>query len=213
MSNYPINLVNLESGAVVIGGGAVAARKVQGLLAAGARVTIVAPQLTHELQDLAREQRIAVIQRAYQEGDLASARVVIAATDDSTINQAVYEEAQTRGILVNVVDDPAHCNFHVPAIVRRGQVTIAISTGGASPALAKHLRAEIERTIGAEYETLARLLAELRADVKVRVPRARHAALWRGLIDAALPLLRAGDENAARAIMQAILQKAESGKQ
>ena len=213
MSNYPVTLVDLEQGAVVIGGGDVATRKVQGLLNAGARVTIIAPQLTRELEDLARDQRIAALRRAYQVGDLRDARVVIAATDDPQVNQAVYDEARARGTLVNVADDPAHCTFHVPAIVRRGQIAIAISTGGASPALAKHLRAEIEKTISAEYELLARLLAELRPRVQARVPRERREALWHELIDATLPLLQAGDERAAREAIQALTQKAEGNKQ
>ena len=213
MSNYPVTLVDLEQGAIVIGGGDVATRKVQGLLDAGACVTVIAPQFTPELEDLARAQRIAALRRAYQAGDLCDARVVIAATDDPQVNQAVYDEARTRGILVNVADDPAHCTFHVPAVIRRGQIAIAISTGGTSPALAKHLRHEIEQTIGAEYELLARLLAELRPRVQARVPRERREALWHELIDVALPLLRAGDESAARKKIQTIIQKAEIGRQ
>jgi siroheme synthase-like protein len=213
MSNYPVTLVDLEHGAVVIGGGAVAARKVRGLLDAGARVTIIAPQLTRELEDLARDQRIVVLRRAYQHGDLRDARLVIAATDDPQVNQAVYDEARARGILVNVADDPAHCTFHVPAIVRRGQIAIAISTGGASPALARHLRQEIEKTIGAEYEQLAALLAQLRPRVQARVPRECREALWHELIDAALPLLQTGDERAAREAIQALMQKAVGGRQ
>ncbi|MCI0475069.1 MAG: bifunctional precorrin-2 dehydrogenase/sirohydrochlorin ferrochelatase [Anaerolineales bacterium] len=213
MSHYPITLVDLEEGAIVVGGGAVAARKVRGLLDAGARVTVIAPQLTRELEDLVRDTRIAVIRRAYQNGDLRDARVVIAATDEPQVNQAVYDEARARGILVNVVDDPAHCTFHVPAIVRRGNLAIAISTGGASPALAKHLRAEIEKTIGAEYERLAQLLAELRPRVQARVPREHREALWRELIDAALPLLRAGREADARRAMETLIQKAVDRRQ
>lgn len=210
MSHYPITLIDLEEGAVVVGGGAVAARKVRGLLAAGARVTVIAPQLTRELEDLARDSRIAVIRRAYQNGDLRDARVVIAATDDPQVNQAVYDEARARGVLVNVVDDPAHCTFHVPAIVRRGNLAIAISTGGASPALAKHLRAEIEKTIGAEYERLAQLLAELRPRVQARVPREQREALWRELIDAALPLLRAGRDEDTRQRVETIVTQYET---
>ena len=213
MSNYPVTLVDLEQGAVVVGGGAVAARKVQGLLDAGAPVTIIAPQLTHELEELAHTQRITVIRRVYQNGDLRDARVVIAATDDPQVNQAVYDEARARGILVNVADDPAHCTFHVPAVIRRGAIAIAISTGGASPALAKRLREEIEKAAGAEYERLAELFAELRPRVQTRVPRERREALWHELIDVALPLLRAGNENAARKEMQIIVRKAESSGQ
>lgn len=209
MPHYPITLVDLER-AIVIGGGVVAARKVRGLLDADARVTVIAPQLDAALEDLARAQRITVIRRAYQADDLRDARLVIAATDDPQVNQAVYADARARGILVNVVDDPAHCAFHVPALIRRGDLAIAISTGGASPALAKHLRAEIERMIGAEYETLARLLAELRPRVQARVPRERREALWHALIDAALPLLRDGRAQEARRAVDAIVEQAET---
>jgi precorrin-2 dehydrogenase/sirohydrochlorin ferrochelatase len=212
MSNYPITLVDLERGGVVIGGGTVAARKVHSLLDAGARVTVIAPQFTPELEDLARKQRIAVIRRPFQNGDLGGARVVIAATDDPQVNQAVYDEARTHGTLVNVADDPVHCTFHAPAVIRRGQIAIAISTGGASPALAKHLRAEIEKTIGAEYEQLVKLLSELRPRIQTCVPHERREALWHELIDVALPLLRSGDENAARKAMQVIVQKAEGSE-
>jgi precorrin-2 dehydrogenase / sirohydrochlorin ferrochelatase len=213
MSNYPVTLVDLEHGAVVIGGGTVATRKVQGLLDADAPVTVIALQCTPELENLAHDPRVTLIRRAYQAGDLQNTRVVIAATDDPQVNQAVYDEARTNGILINVADDPARCTFHAPAVIRRGQIAIAISTGGASPALAKHLRAEIERTIGAEYEQLVTLLAELRPCVQARVPRERREALWHQLIDVALPLLRAGDESAARKTMQVIVQKAEGGEQ
>ena len=212
MSNYPITLVDLEQGAVVIGGGAVATRKVQGLLDADTHVTIITPQCTRELENLAHDPRVTLIRRAYQVGDLRNACVVIAASDDPQVNQAVYDEARTRGILVNVADDPAHCTFHAPAVIRRGQIAIAISTGGASPALARHLRQEIERTIGAEYEHLAELLAELRPHVQTYVPRERREALWRELIDVTLPLLRAGDENAARKEMETIIQKAKGSE-
>jgi len=119
----------------------------------------------------------------------------------------VYDEARVRGILVNVADDPAHCTFHVPAVIRRGAIAIAISTGGASPALTKHLREEIEETVGAEYKRLAELFAELRPRVQARVPRERREALWHELIDAALPLLREGRDGNARRAMEAIIEK------
>lgn len=202
---YPITLVEPELHAIVIGGGAVAARKVRSLLDAGARVTVIAPQLDVELEELARAERIAAIRRAYQTGDLRDARLVIAATDDAQVNQAVYAEARARGILINVVDDPVHCTFHVPALVRRGNITIAISTGGASPALAKHLRAQIEKLIGSEYVQLATLLAELRPRVQARVAREHREALWHALIDTLLPLLREGRAEEARACTENLI--------
>lgn len=204
---YPITLVEPGLHAIVIGGGAVAARKVRGLLEAGARVTVIAPQLEAALEELARTEGISVIRRAYQTGDLHDARLVIAATDDAQVNQAVYAEARARGILVNVVDDPAHCTFHVPALVRRGNITIAISTGGASPALAKHLRKRIETLIGDEYAHLAELLAQLRPRVQVQVAREHRDALWHALIDTLLPLLREGRAEEARACAENLIEK------
>lgn len=206
MSHYPISLVNLTH-ALVIGGGAVATRKVHGLLAAGARVTIIAPEISEELAALAHAHALTILRRAYQPDDLARAQIVIAATDDLAVNHAVSADAQARGMLVNVVDDPAYCTFHVPAIIRRGNIALAISTGGASPALAKYLRRELERVIGAEYETLAALLAELRPIIQTRVPRENRETLWENLIDAALPLLRAGRTDEARQSAEQLVAK------
>jgi precorrin-2 dehydrogenase len=208
MSNYPVVLTGLESGAVV-GGGEVAARKVQGLLAAGVRVTVISPQLAPELQELAAQARISILPRPYRPGDLADVRLVIAATGDPQVNQAVWQEAQARGCLVNVVDDPAHCTFHVPAVVRRGPVTISIGTGGASPALAKWLRRHISADIGPEYEQLAVLLAELRTRVQSSIPVENRQALWRELINSLLPLLREGSQDGARQAAESILQRVQ----
>jgi precorrin-2 dehydrogenase/sirohydrochlorin ferrochelatase len=212
MMGYPLTLVDPDMRAVVVGGGAVAARKVRGLIEAGARVTVIAPQLARELHDLARESRITVVPRAYQDGDLRDAHLVIAATDDPHVNHAVYAEARARGILVNVVDDPAHCTFHVPALVRRGDIAIAISTGGASPALAKHLRVQIEKLIGEEYAQLAALLGKLRPRVQAHVAREQREALWQALIDAALPLLREGRAEEAHARAETLIENATADR-
>ncbi|MBI5304588.1 MAG: bifunctional precorrin-2 dehydrogenase/sirohydrochlorin ferrochelatase [Chloroflexi bacterium] len=210
MIQYPITLVILDH-ALVIGGGAVATRKVQGLLDAGAPiVTVIAPQLTAQLETWVAQERVIAIRRAYAPGDLANARVVIAATDDTRVNEAVWREARERGILVNAVDDPPHCTFHVPAVVRRGDLTIAISTGGASPALAKHLRHEIERVIGDEYAQLATLLAQFRPRINAHVPHAKREQLWDALIKTALPLLREECEADARALMEEIVARYET---
>jgi precorrin-2 dehydrogenase/sirohydrochlorin ferrochelatase len=182
MKTYPIYLIGMERRpVVVVGGGSVAARKVEGLLEAGAQVTVVSPTLTPELGALAEARRIAVIGRPYRQGDLAGAFLVIAATNDADVNQAVWREAEQCGSLVNVVDDPAHCNFITPAIVRRGEVTLAISTGGASPALARRLREQLEVQVDPEYGELASLLAELRPELQARYreEKARQAAAFR----------------------------------
>lgn len=171
VNTYPISLIGLEARrCVVIGGGAVAERKVDGLLAAHAVVTIISPALTPQLERLAAAGEVQTLRRAYQPGDLATAFLVIAATADPAVNHAVWEEATRCGCLVNVVDDPTHSNFIVPAVIRRDEITIAIQTGGASPALARRLRERLEATIGPEYGVLARLLAELRPELLARFP-------------------------------------------
>jgi len=188
MKTYPVSLIGLaQRHVVVVGGGAVAARKVTALLEAGARVTVISPDLSPGLVALVETGQIAAFRRPYRDGDLEMAFLVIAATDDVETNQAVWREADRRGCLINVVDDPSHSNFIVPAVVRRGEVTVAISTGGDSPALARRLRERLEAEIGPEYGELAALLGELRPDLLARFARgsARLAAALR-LVDSDL---------------------------
>lgn len=147
-----------------------AARKVEGLLAAGAQVMVISPILNPELQALANSGIITLIQRSYQDGDLDGAFLAIAATDDATVNHAVWAEAIKTGCLVNVVDDPEHSTFILPAIVQRGEMSVAVSTGGGSPALARHLRERLEGLIGPEYGTLTELMAELRPELIAGFP-------------------------------------------
>src|SRR5688572_14771319 len=137
---YPVFLNLTDRPAVVIGGGSLAEEKVTGLLAAGCRVTVVGSTLTAGLEQLAAEGRVEVRARAYTAGDLAGAHIAFAADEDRSINAAVWREAEERGVLLNAVDDTPHCHFIAPAIHRQGDVVVAISTGGASPALAVHLR-------------------------------------------------------------------------
>lgn len=203
MAHYPIHL-NLESGkCVVIGGGAVAERKVQSLLDFGARVTVVAPEVTPTLSRLADTGKIQRVDDAYRPGMLAGAVLVIAATDDSETNKAVSEEAQALGIPVNVVDDPDLCTFFVPSVLRRGDLVISVSTSGKSPSLAKRLREKLESCIGPEYGELADLLGELRDEVKARYqdPSERNKAYARILDSDVLDLLSQGrrDDAAKRA--------------
>lgn len=209
MSGYPVILVDLQQGAVVVGGGEVAARKVEGLLEAGTAVRVISPHLCPALEALAAQGRITALRRPYQYGDLAGAALAFACTADPQTNEAVWQEAQERGCPVNVADDPARCTFYVPAVVRRGPVVIAIGTGGASPALAARLRQEIAACIGHEYGTLAQILAELRPLVQARLPQERRKAFWQELIEVLLPLLRRGDMVAAQQAAEALLQQYE----
>lgn len=166
MKTYTICLVGLQlRKAVVIGGGSIAARKVEGLLAAEAQVSVISPALTSELQTLVESGRINYFQRSYQVGDLEGAYLAIAATNDISTNHAVWKEAIKGGCLINVVDDPEHSTFILPAIFQRSEMSIAISTGGGSPALARRLREKLEKIIGPEYGILTELLAKLRPEL------------------------------------------------
>ena len=150
---------------VVVGGGHVAARKVESLLEAEAHVKVISPVLVPELELLMEAGDITALKRSYQEGDLEGAFLVIAATDDNTVNQAIWAEATKRGCLINVVDDPEHSTFILPAVMQHGEMSIAITTGGSSPALARRLRERLENIIGPEYGTLTELMAELRPEL------------------------------------------------
>jgi precorrin-2 dehydrogenase/sirohydrochlorin ferrochelatase len=201
MKSYPINLIGLETRrCVVVGGGEVAARKLAGLLAAGARVTVISPEVSSEVGRLTAEGRITLLQRPYESGDLAGAFLVIAATDDSPTNAAVWQEAGRLGCLINAVDDPAHSNFILPAVVRRGEVNLAISTGGASPALARRLREQLETQVGPEYGDLAGLMAEMRPALMREFPpgEARQAAAQRLLESDLLEVVRRDGIETAR---------------
>jgi precorrin-2 dehydrogenase/sirohydrochlorin ferrochelatase len=150
---------------VVVGGGRVAERKVKGLLACKAQVTVISPELTDELLQMHAEGKLEWLNRTYCSGDLAQTFLVIAATDDEQAQQQIQEEAAQLNKLLNVVDVPQRCNFILPATVRRGDLTIAIATGGNSPALAKKLRKELEKRIGPEYTVMVSILGALRPQI------------------------------------------------
>jgi len=197
---YPAFLDLRGRRAVVIGGGAIAEQKVVGLLDAGARVTVISPGVSRRLEDLAAAGTVTIERRPYRPGDLAGAFLAIAATDDRAANRAVWVEAEARGVLLNAVDDLPHCSFIAPAIHRQGDVAIAVSTAGKSPALAVRLRERIGRLVGPEYATLLALLGELRAELAQRVPDARaRTRLWYSIVDSdAIEFVRRGDVAGAR---------------
>ncbi|MBI3953086.1 MAG: bifunctional precorrin-2 dehydrogenase/sirohydrochlorin ferrochelatase [Chloroflexi bacterium] len=179
---YPVFLDLKGRLCVVIGGGAVAERKVAALLECGARVRVVAPRVTTPLRRWAQEGRVEHLARAYSAGDLQGALIAIAGTDDRSTNAEVYREAQGLGVLVNMVDDPDHCSFIAPALIRRGEVQIAVSTGGASPALARHLRQRLEKAVPPEYEPLAGLLGRVRRRLR-REGKTPSPEAWQAAID------------------------------
>jgi precorrin-2 dehydrogenase/sirohydrochlorin ferrochelatase len=161
---YPASLLLTGRPVLVVGGGRVAARKVAALLAAGADVTVVAPAVDPAITaGSARVER-----RRYRPGEVARYRLAVTATGDPQVDRLVYDDAERAGVFVNAADDPAACSFHVPAVVRRGPVTVAVSTAGASPALASFIRSRIEDVVGPEFASLAETLAAVRAEVRSR---------------------------------------------
>jgi precorrin-2 dehydrogenase / sirohydrochlorin ferrochelatase len=168
MELFPI-VVKLERRrCVVVGAGEIAASKTATLLGCGAQVTVIAPRATESLQAWAREGRLAWRQRDFVAADLDGAFLVIAATDAPQVNQQVFRAGRERGVLCNVVDDPEHCDFYYPAVVQRGALQIAISTGGSSPALAHRLRVELEQQFGPEYAGWVEEVGRRRQEIMVR---------------------------------------------
>jgi len=199
---YPIFLNISGKKCVVVGGGQVALRKVTTLLEHGASVEVISPDLCSELSQLAESGEIGVLRRSYRAGDLQDAVIAIAATNDSNTNLEVVKEARRKAVLVNVVDDAESSDFIVPSYMRRGDVTIAISTGGRSPALARKIRNRLEKDFGDEYASLALLIDEVRAEVKGQGIKVNGDA-WQEALDLDLlgDLLRRGDNEKAKAIL------------
>src|SRR3954471_23430211 len=192
---------------LVVGGGEVGLEKVEGLLACGADVTLVAPDAVPELEELAREGSIDWKRRAYEPADLEGSFLAIASTDDTDVNIRVYEDAEARAMLVNVVDVPPLCNFILPAIFRSGPLAIAISTAGASPALAKRMRNQIAAEYGEPYARLAELLNEVRGWAKGTLPTYQdRKEFFESIVNGEpdpIDLLRQGDEQSVRDLIAA----------
>ncbi len=199
---YPVSLVVRGRSCLVVGGGRVAAGKVHQLVACGANVHVIAPDVDAAI---AAEPNVAVDRRAYERGDVAGHRLVFTATSDPAVNRAVHDDAEAAGIWVNSADDPANCTFTLPAVARRGPLTVAVSTGGHSPALATWLRRRLEAELGPEYEVLADLLAAARAAVQAD-GRSTEGLDWQSALDSGmLDLIRAGQVQEARERLQACL--------
>jgi siroheme synthase-like protein len=195
-----------ERKCVVVGGGPVGLEKVEGLKACGADVTLIAPEAVKALRELASEGSITWEKRDYAgPSDLEGAFIVIAATDDTDLNLSVFRDAEARAMLVNVVDVPPMCNFILPAIVRHGPLAIAISTAGASPALAKRMKAEIAAMFGAPYARLAEILNDYRGWAKATLPTYDDRKIFFESIVGGDPdpieLLRRGDEKAVHELI------------
>jgi len=206
MAYYPLFLDVKNRPCVVIGGGGVALRKVNMLLDHEARVQVISPEFCAELESMIESGRASGVRRGYQSGDLEGAFVVIAATDDQQANERIAREAQDRGILINVVDVPALSNFIVPSYLRRGDLTIAVSTSGSSPALARKIRKKLEAEFGPEYVQLVSLVEEVRARIK---GSAISGQRWQEALDIEylLKLIRDGKRDLAKTELLASLRK------
>jgi precorrin-2 dehydrogenase/sirohydrochlorin ferrochelatase len=196
---------------LVVGGGEIGLEKVEGLLACDADVTLIAPEAVPELRSYAEEGSIEWIERAYAgSSDLEGAFLAIAATADSEVNIAVYEDAEARAMLVNVVDVPPLCNFILPAIVRSGPLAIAISTAGASPALAKRMKREIGEAFGEPYARLAVMLNDARGWAKATLPTYQdRKEFFEGIVNGEpdpVELVREGREAEVLALIEAAKQ-------
>lgn len=207
---YPVNLVLKNKKCLVIGAGEVAERKVRRLLECGARVLVVSPASTSALKAMADKGKIRLSTRKFNIRDLKGAYLVVAATADRKINSTVSSYCLKRNILVNVVDSPKESNLILPSIVRRGALTIAISTDGISPALSKKIRQDLEKTFGPEYAALLRIMKILRPQVmkKIKGLKSRRAFYKKALQDETLDLLKKNKTTQVMRKMKDILDDA-----
>jgi precorrin-2 dehydrogenase/sirohydrochlorin ferrochelatase len=191
---YPIFLDVEDRDVVIIGGGNVCARKAETMLRYGAKVTVVSPEFTDEIEAWARDGRIQIKRKPYEESDLEGASIVIASTDSEAVNECIARDCRRRKIPVNVVDVTHLCEFIVPAIIEKGSIQLAVSTGGKSPALARTLKEDLQRMIGPEYAEMNDLLGELRPAAKKALPTdADRKRFFDGIVAAGiLGMLRDG---------------------
>lgn len=205
LAGWPVNLLVAGRRILVVGGGRVAARKIEALLDLGADVDVVAVAASAEVRGWADQGRLRLQERPFTEGDVDGAWLAVAATDDPAVNAAVHAAGEARRVWVNAADDPAHCSFTLMSVVRRADVVVAIGTGGRSPALAAWLKRRIGEEMGPEYETLVELLSEAREELR-GAGRSSEEADWQAAFDAGLlDLLRAGQVGEAKELLRSCL--------
>ncbi len=209
MRYYPVFLDIAGKPAVVIGGGQVALRKVEGLLDAGSQVTVVSPALHPDLEALVAAERVKHIAREYRSGDLDGHVLAIVGTDDRSLNAAVAREGKQRGVWVNAVDDPANCDFIMPSIVRRGDIIVAVSTSAGSPAMARKLREDLQEFLTEEYAEMLNLVAEVRRELRDRGVSV-EPDVWNTALDAEVKrLLGQGNlDEAKQRLLRSLLEPA-----
>lgn len=194
-NSYPVQLLVAGRPCLVVGAGSIALRKINGLLAADADVTVVAPHVDGRISTLP----VTVIERPYQAGEAANYQLVIACTDDPQVNRQVFRDAEAAGVWVNSADDPINCSFILPAVARQGDLTLTISTNGQSPALATWLRRKFEAEFDERYDALLELLAEVRAEARYVLGTSELPGWNEALDDGVFELVTAGRIDEARA--------------
>jgi len=205
MGPYPVVLDLGGRPVLVVGGGAVAERKVEGLRAACASITVVSPRVSARLAKMADDGDIRVRRRAYRRSDLRGVAIVFAATDDRNVNAAVAADSRRRRIWVNAADDPDHCDFILPSVLRRGSLLVSVTTGGRSPALARIVREELERLLGSDYALLTDLAGDVRRELRTRGEQAPAEAWTTALRGDVRRLVAAGRrEEARRCLLEAL---------
>jgi siroheme synthase-like protein len=211
MRYFPVYLDLQDRPVLVVGGGEIAEGKILQLVEAGGAVHVVSPTLTPRLKAMASDRGIEYRERRFEPSDLDGISLVISATDDQSVNQEVARLAGERGLLCNVVDQPALCNFITPSLVTRGRLQISVSSGGASPSLTQRVKREIAALIGEEYAGLLELAAEMRREVKERIPDfdRRRSVLHAFVESEALDLIRDGRVEDARKIARTLLEQEE----
>jgi len=207
MKQFPAILDLTGRKVVVVGGGNIAQTKIENLLETGPKIVVIAPSISDPLANLAREGKIAHEARNFEDADLDNSWLVIAATNDSEINEKVYRAAEARQIFCNVVDYRPLCSFVTPAIVERGDITVAITTSGGSPALAQELKKVIGDAIGQEYVELLEILRDLRPMVRARVSdQVKRSLIFHRIVESdALALLRLDKRQEAEALAKKII--------
>lgn len=208
MGYYPIFVEMTDRPCAVVGGGVVAERKAQALLEIGARVTVISPDLAPRLRAWAPEKKLEHVAREYHAGDLAGFEMVFVATDDGGVNAAVAREGRERGVWVNCADDPAHCDFILPSVLRRGELVVAVATGGASPAVARAIREEMESYITADCAELVRVAAEARSELRERSVSPSAQAWSRALTNGFRKLIAEGRLEEAKSYLLKELETA-----
>jgi precorrin-2 dehydrogenase / sirohydrochlorin ferrochelatase len=205
LAGYPVNLLVRGRRVVVVGGGRIAARKIEPLLEAGALVEVVSPEVGTEVRAWADAGRLVLHERAFRAGDLEGTWLALTATDDPVVNTAVHAAGEAGRVWVNSADDPANCSFTLMSVIRRGDLVVSVGTGGRSPALAAQMRRRLEEEIGPEYETLLDLLADAREELR-GAGRSTEDANWQSVFDGGIvELVRNGRVDEARELLRTCL--------